>query len=291
LVYGDKLYIFSSFGILTCIDSKTGKILWTVDTFKEYGGRNITWGVTENLLIDGDKIFCTPGGEEANVIALNKDNGKLIWKSKGNGEKSAYNSPLIINLPKSKLLVCMTEKSILGIDASHGNLLWSIPQPNQWSVHANTPYYKDGYFYCLSGYGKGGVMIKLENNGTAATEAWRNNTLENRMGGFVVLNNQIIGLSDKVRKLESLDWATGKEIASQPINSSGNIICAEGLLYLYTEAGNVSLVEPKADGFNLVSSFKVPFGANQHWSHLVINNKKLYVRHGTSLMVYDIAAN
>jgi hypothetical protein len=134
-------------------------------------------------------------------------------------------------------------------------------------------------------------MIKLENDGTTATEAWRNNTLENRMGGFVVLNNQIIGLSDKVRKLESLDWATGNEMSSLAINSSGNIISAEGLLYLYTEAGNVSLVETKTDGFNLISSFKVPYGANQHWSHLVINNKKLFVRHGTSLMVYDIAAN
>lgn len=289
LIYKDKLYIFSSFGILICMESKTGKILWTVDTFKEYGGRNITWGVTENLLIDGDKIFCTPGGEEANVIALNKDNGNLIWKSKGNGEKSAYNSSMLITLPKYKILVCMTEKTILGIDASHGNLLWTIPQPNQWFVHANTPYYKDGYLYCLSGYGKGGVMIKLENDGTTATEVWRNNILENRIGGFVVMNNQIIGLSDKIKKLESLDWATGKELYSLPINSSGNIITADGLLYFYSEAGNVGLVEPKADGFNLVSSFKVPFGANQHWAHLVINNKKLFVRHGSSLMVYDIA--
>jgi hypothetical protein len=70
----------------------------------------------------------------------------------------------------------------------------------------------------------------------------------------------------------------------------GNIIAAEGLLYCYSEAGMVGLVEPKADGFKLVSSFKVPFGANQHWAHLVVNNKRLYVRHGTSLMVYDIAA-
>ena len=69
------------------------------------------------------------------------------------------------------------------------------------------------------------------------------------------------------------------------------LIAAEGLLYLYSESGKIFLVEPKADGFNIISSFAVPFGANPHWAHLVIKNRKLYVRHGTSLMVYDIAAN
>jgi len=290
LVYNNKLYIFSSFGLLVCMDAKTGKILWSVDTFKEYAGQNIQWGVTENLLIDGDKIFCTTGGIDANVVALNKDDGKLIWKSKGNGEKSAYNSPCLITLANRKILVSQTEKSILGIDVSSGNLLWSVEQPNQWSVHANTAIYKDGYLYCMSGYGKGGVMLKLDADGARVTEVWRNNVLENRIGSFVVLNDHIFGSSDKVKKLECIDWVTGKEMYS--VNMvPGNIIAAEGLLYCYSEAGNVGLVEPKADSFNVISSFKVPFGANQHWSHLVINNKKLYVRHGTSLMVYDIAGN
>jgi hypothetical protein len=67
-----------------------------------------------------------------------------------------------------------------------------------------------------------------------------------------------------------------------------NIITAEGLLYCYNQAGMVELIEPQTDHFNIISSFKVPYGANQHWAHLVISNKRLYVRHGTSLMVYDI---
>jgi outer membrane protein assembly factor BamB len=290
LVYHNKVYIYSSFGILVCLDSKTGKILWTIDTFKDYDGQNITWGVTENLLCDGDKIFCTPGGTEANVIAVNADNGKLIWKCKGNSEKSAYNSPCLITLPNRKILVTMTEKSILGIDAATGTLLWSAEQTNQWSVHANTPVFRNGYLYCMSGYGKGGVMLKLKGDGSGVNEVWRDATLENRIGSYVVLDNHIIGVSDKLKKLECLDWSTGKEIYSLNVSSPGNIIYDDGLLYCYSEAGSVALIEPQPDQFNIVSSFKVPFGANQHWAHLVINNKRLYVRHGTSLMVYDVAA-
>ena len=259
---------------------------------KDYDGKNIVWGVTEILLVDGNKLFCTPGGTEANVIALDKNTGKLIWKSKGKGELSAYCSPMLIKLSNKKIVVTMTASSIIGIDASNGNLLWSHEQTNQYSVHANTPLYSNGFLYCVSGYGKGGVMLKLSADGLSVTEIWRNTSLDNRMGGVVLLNGKLYGGGDKSRKWIVLDWKTGNEVcATELFSKTGNTISADGMLYCYSENGEVGLVEPKADGFNLISKFKVPFGANQHWAHLVIKDKKLYMRHGTSLMVYSIAAN
>lgn len=289
LVYQNKIYVLSSFGKLVCLDAKTGKEIWNVDALNDYQGQNIRWGITENLLIDGEKIFCTIGGVEANVIALNKDNGKLIWKSKGNGEKSAYNSPLMINLPNRKVLVTCTERSILGIDASNGNLLWSNPQINKHGIHPNTVVYRDGNLFSATGYGSGSMMLKLAADGTSVSELWKNPTLDPQMGGMVVIDGKIYGIGHQNKNLYCLDWNTGKVLYSAAILSPGNIIAADGLLYCYSEAGEVGLVEPKADSFNLISSFKVPFGANQHWAHMVIHNKRIYIRHGTSLMVYDIA--
>jgi hypothetical protein len=70
-----------------------------------------------------------------------------------------------------------------------------------------------------------------------------------------------------------------------------NIIADDGLLYIYSESGKVSLVEPKTDSFNVISSFPVSLGSGTHWAHSVIKDKKLYIRHGKSLMVYDLASN
>jgi outer membrane protein assembly factor BamB len=289
LIVNNKLYVLSSFGKLVCLDAKTGKEIWNVDVLNNLGGQNIRWGMTENLLVDGDKIFCTAGGAEANVVAFNKDNGKLIWKCAGNGEKSAYNSPCLINLPNRKILVTMTEKSILGIDVSDGKLLWSHPQVNRYAIHPNTAIYKDGYLLSATGYGSGSTMLKLSADGGSVTEAWKNPTFDPQIGGMVVADGKIYGTGHQNKNLYCLDWNTGKILFSAAILSPGNIIAADGLLYCYSEAGEVGLVEPKADGFNLISSFKVPFGANQHWAHMVIYNKRIYIRHGTSLMVYDIA--
>ncbi len=289
LINEGKVYFMNAFGKIVCLSADLGKQLWTVDIMKDYDGVNITWGVTENLLIDGDKLFCTVGGTKNNVIALNKNTGKLIWSSTGNGEKSAYGSPLLITLPARKIVVTMTEKSILGLDAETGKKLWSHGQVNQWAVHANTPLYDNGYLYCASGYGCGGVMLKLSADGTKIDEIWKNAVLDSRMGGMVLLKGKIYGLGDQIKGLHCLDWKTGKEIAFDKMNNKfGSIISAEGMLYTYDESGEVALIEPTLTGFKKISGFKVPFGSAQHWAHPVIENGRLYIRHGNSLMVYDI---
>jgi outer membrane protein assembly factor BamB len=284
-----KVYLMSAFGKIVCLSADNGNMIWSVDIMKEYGARNITWGVTENLLIEGDKIFCTAGGEKNNVIALNKNTGKLIWSNPGNGEISAYCSPLLISLPARKIVVTMTEKSILGIEAETGKKLWDYEQINKYAVHANTPLYSNGYLYCVSGYGYGGVMLKLSTDGTSVEKVWKNDALDSRMGGIVLMNGIVYGLGDKIKGLHALNWKTGEEVAFDKLNGkSGTIIAADGMMYTYDEGGEVSLIEPTLAGFKKISSFKVPFGSAQHWAHPVIENGRLYIRHGNSLMVYDI---
>ena len=131
LVYDGKIYFLSGFGKLVCMTADKGNKIWTLDVMKDLHGRNIKWGITENLLIDGNKLFCTVGGIDTNIVALDRNTGKLIWISKGNGEKSAYCSPMMITLPNRKILVTQTENSILGIDAADGKLLWRHDQPNK----------------------------------------------------------------------------------------------------------------------------------------------------------------
>jgi len=291
LLYKDRLYVLSAFGKLVCLDAKNGQIVWTVDVFKEYDGVNIQWGITENLLVDDNKLYCTPGGKTANIIALDPNTGKLIWKSPGFGEASAYCSPLAVKLPNRKIIVTHTAKSIIGVDASDGKPLWSYEHINKYAVHPNTPLYLDGHLFCFSGYGKGGVMLKLSDDGSSVTEAWKSVPLDNQMGGLILLNGKLYGSGHASRSWFCVDWKTGKELYSEKITGNGNIIFADGMLYCYGDNGEVLLVQPLESGFKKVSSFKVPFGANQNWAHLVIKDKKLYLRHGTSLMVYSIAAN
>jgi len=95
-VVGKRLYLMSGQGKLVCMDCSDGKIIWSVDLVKEYGARNINYGMAENLLSDGNILYCSPGGINTGMIALDRNTGKLIWKCRINGERSAYCSPIII---------------------------------------------------------------------------------------------------------------------------------------------------------------------------------------------------
>jgi hypothetical protein len=60
------------------------------------------------------------------------------------------------------------------------------------------------------------------------------------------------------------------------------------MLYLYNEKGQVGLVRPDGPKMELVSSFKLTRGTKAHFSHPVINKGILYIRHGKSLMAFDV---
>ncbi len=288
VIVGDQLYILSGMGQLSCLKTSDGSKIWSKDLFKDFDGSQITWGLNETVVIDGNTLYCTPGGKTNNVIALNRMNGELIWTSPGMGNKAAYCTPLLVKLAKRKILVTLTANNILGIDAATGKLLWNQEQTNQWSVHANTPLYADGGVFCFSGYGKGGVKLKLNDDGSAITKEWVSATLDSRIGGAVVVNGYIYGSGDNNRAWQCIDWKTGVQKYASTELAKGNVIYADGMLYCYSEKGDLALVAADPTAFKIISKTKITAGTDQHWAHLVINNGILYLRHGKALIAYKI---
>ena len=288
VIVGDLLYIYSSLGVVTCMSANSGDIKWSKDLFKEYGGEQIEWGVTETLVIDGEKLFVTPGGKQHNVIALNRLTGNLIWTSKGKGEKSAYCTPLLIKLPARTLLVTHTESHVIGLDAADGKLLWSEHQPNRWSVHSNTPIYYDGAIFYFSGYGQGGGLLKLSPDGSSAKKEWFTSTMDNRIGGAVLVNGHIYGSGDNNRFWMCVDWKTGEVKYQGKGLANGSVITADGMLYSYTDRGELFLAEANPAEWKVISQSKVELGSAQHWAHPAIDNGRLFIRHGNVLIAYKI---
>jgi outer membrane protein assembly factor BamB len=285
---GDLLYIYSSNGELVCMDAKNGDIKWKKDIAKDFDGKNIQWGVTETVVVNGDMVYLTPGGKKNNIVALNRFNGSLIWTSPGLGEISAYCSPLLVELPSRKILVTHTANHIIGVDAANGRMLWSYSHTNQWSVHPNTPIYADGALFCFSGYGQGGVKLELSADGSSIKEAWKNNKLDSRMGGMVLVNGYLYGSGDNNREWRCVDWKTGQEKYASRDLTKGVVIYADGMLYCYSERGELALVKANPAAFEIVSQTRVELGSDQHWAHPVINDGRLYLRHGNVLIAYKI---
>lgn len=288
-IVGDLAYMLTGNGKLTCLDIKSGKPVWEKDFIAQMGGSNITWGYVESLVIDGDKLFCTPGGKENNVVALNRKTGETIWACPGLGEASAYCTPLLVKLPARQLLVTHTASHVLGIDASTGKLLWNAPHPNQWSVQANTPIYGDGGLFVFSGYGQGGEKLKLSADGSFVTNDWSIKSFDSRMGGAVLLNGYLYGSGDNGRSWQCIDWKNGEQKYSSTEIMKGAVIAVNNKLIGYSEKGDLFMADADPSGFKVISKTKVTMGSEQHWAHPVVNNNILYVRHGDTLIAYKIS--
>ncbi len=287
-VVDNMIYIVSSLGKLVCMDAGTGRIIWQHDLFSDFDGRNIRWGLTENLLIDGDRIYCSPGGRKHNIIALNRHNGEIIWSSQGTGEASAYCSPLLVSHYGRRLLITHMKDNIVALNADTGRMLWKHSHKNRWDVHPNTPIYHEGSIFAFSGYGKGGVRLRLDSVGNLAGVEWTTGDLDNQIGGAVLIDGYIYGSGQNNRFWFCIDWETGESIYRTRDIDKGTVIFADGRLYCYSERGELALVEPSPESFEIKGQTTITRGSGQHWAHLVIDNGMLYVRRGNALMAFKI---
>jgi outer membrane protein assembly factor BamB len=291
-VIGEKIYIMSGQGKAVCFTSNDGKIVWEVDLTETFGARNLRWGMTESPLVDGDRIFYTPGGSDAMMVILDRFTGKTLKVIKGNGEKSAYCSPVIVTHNDKRLLLTMTAESIIGLDVETGEYLWRQEHENGRGINPNTPLYYRGYIYAVSGYKRGGQLIKLSADGKEVEQIWSDETLDSQMGATILVDGYIYGSGHRNKGWYCIDWKTGEvQYTTKELDGKGNIIYAEDLLYCYGEKGNFGLVRPNSKKFELISSFEISEGSGPHWAHPVISEGKLYVRHGDVLLVYDIKKN
>ena len=304
-VEGNRVYVSSGFGDLACIDGTSGEIIWAVKASEIYKGTYGEWGIAESLIIDGEKVYFTTGGPETTTIALNKNTGDLIWKSLSINDAPAYVSPIIINYADKKLIVNVSLNFVFAVDAANGTILWKIKHtevldtkkstviwPDAPLIKCVTPVYNDGKIYVTGGYDHGGLMLSLADSGKNATVAWTDTVLDVHHGGVVLVDGYLYGanwLNNSDGNWCCIDWNTGKKMWGENWKCKGSIISAEGKLYIYDEkSGYVGLVRANPEKFDLISSFKVPKGSGPHWAHPVINNGNLYIRHGKTLMVYNI---
>ena len=288
VIDGDWLYIYSGKGVIYAFDAMEGTLRWNKDMFNEADGKNIKWGVTETVVIDGDKLYISPGGKVDNIVALNRFNGKIIWTCPGVGDLSAYCTPELFEIGGRKILATHMASHIVGVDAKTGQMLWNYEQTNQWSVHANTPIFADNALFCTSGYGRGTVRLNLSADGSSITKAWSSDKLDNRIGGVVYLNGYLYGSGDKNRGWHCIDAKTGEEKWTNKDVATGVTIAADGMLYIYTERGELILAHASPNEFKITGKTKVELGSAQHWAHPVISNGILYLRHGKALMAYKI---
>jgi len=290
---GDRLYHENSYANVVCLEAKTGKAIWSVDLLKKLNGRSPNWGHAESPLVDGNKVICVPGGADAGLVALDKTTGETVWVCKDTTEKPGYASPIAIDFGGVRQYVTMMEKSVVGVRADTGKLLWRAPHVAFADETASTPIFHDRYIIVSTLPPGSAQCIELggEGDAIAAKRAWQTNALANHHGGVLLVDGYIYG-SNVTGKWVCLGLKTGQVMYTEDGVGKGSLTCADGMLYTYSEnGGTVGLVKATPDGHTVISRFRIPAGGQGPcWAHPVVCGGRLYLRHGDFLFCYELRA-
>jgi outer membrane protein assembly factor BamB len=287
-VDGDRVYALGLSGDLAALDAQNGTLVWRHNLKAEFGGSVGGWGYAESVLVDGPWVVCTPGGPQATMLALNKENGTPVWQAKV-GDVADYSSIIKIEVDGVKQYVQLTHQGVIGVNAANGELLWRYNAPANGTANASTPIFGDAGVFAASGYGTGGGLVHLVRNGSLfdAKEVYFTKKMKSQHGGMVLVDGYLYGSDEDV--FTCLDFKTGEVKWQDRTPGKGSVVYADGLLFCRSEGGPVSLVRATPEKFELLGQFEQPERSGAaSWPHPVVADGRLYLRDQDSLFCYDV---
>ncbi|MDP6546470.1 MAG: PQQ-binding-like beta-propeller repeat protein [Phycisphaerae bacterium] len=288
--YSDgKLYNVGSFGRLLCMEAKSGKEIWSVRLVEKYKCRGEAWGLHDVVVIDGDAVYAAITGAEALVVALDKNTGKEIWKTRNTTDDIyTYSSPILADVDGRKQVIWCGGANAYGVDAKTGKLLWKFPNVYKGRMIATMPTFADGAVFVTNCHPNEGITYRLDFPNGKATKTWKADLGADGSGGIVVRDGVIYGSRHRYKKgFVSLNAKTGQVMAHMKIPREAAIVYADSRLYCLESTGTTSLLEARKDAFVVRGKLFIAKAKN-FLAHPVIAAGKLYLRYDKSLYCYDI---
>jgi outer membrane protein assembly factor BamB len=296
-VDGDRVYVLTPHGVLICCQTQDGNELWRKDLTQEFGGKKADgWGYSESVLVDGDHVVCTPGGEKNTLVALNKETGDVEWSAVRKGDRGAGHASIVVSeIGGVRVYVQVTGSGPLGVRAEDGRVLWTYETPKATAV-IPTPIVRGDLVFFSIGYGTGGALLKQVPGakGEASVEEVYplNRDLANKHGGVVLVGDYLYGDSEDRGIPWCAELMTGEvQWKERKGGGSASIAAADGKLFIHFADGKMILAKADPQQYTELGSFQAPgSGERPSWSHPVVLDGKLYVREQDRILCYDVRA-
>jgi outer membrane protein assembly factor BamB len=282
-----RLYAIGAEGELRCIESSSGKTIWSKNILTDNAAPQLAYGVAHSPLIVGEKLIVQPGGPNGkSIVAYNKNTGAAIWKSLD--DPAAYSSPMLVTLAGKEQLLIVTETRAAGLDVETGKLLWEHP----WVVNLNNrniaqPVILDTNRFLLSaGYNTGSEAVEItkSDSGYTAKTIWKNKFLKNKFTSSVYSDGYVYGLDEDI--LTCLDARTGERKWKDGRYGYGQLLLARGNLIILTGEGELALVKANPEKHEELARFQAIHGKT--WNHPAISHGKLLVRNAVEMACFNL---
>lgn len=287
-----KVYTYSSRMVLTCFDAASGKVLWSSDMMKEHGGKNIQWEAAASPLIEGDLVYVVCGGPGESLLALDKNDGHVVWK--GESDKATQSTPITATIAGARQVIFFTQSGLVSTAPKTGAMLWRYPFKFKGAA-AISPVVAGDVVYCSTAYGIGAGACKITKDGDkfTATELWFQpaNVINNHWSTPVYADGYIYGLFGQAlfgrTPLECVDVATGKVLWTKPGFGPGGCTLVDGHILVLSDTGDLVLIKPSPSGYAEVARSHILSG--KCWNLVTVSDGRVYARSTKEGVCVDVA--
>ena len=285
-VDGETIYAFGANGTLAAVNAKDGAKIWSHDVKKELAGKVPIWGFSSSPLIEGELLILPIGGSGNNaIVAFNKKNGAIVWRSQG--DEPGYSSAIAVDIKGTRQILAFSGTKLLSVAPADGKLLWSYNWKTDWFVNAAVPIVvPPDKVFISTGYGVGSAMLKVNSAGgkSSVEEVWMSKSMQNHFNSSVQHNGHIYGFDNAI--LKCIDANTGEEKWKKAGFGKGSLMLADGHLIVLSERGRLLMVEAVPEAYKETASAEVLQG--KCWTMPTLVNGKLYVRNQKEMVCLDL---
>jgi outer membrane protein assembly factor BamB len=282
-----NVYFLGATGILTCLSASDGAQRWRRNILDDAGAENLHWGMSGSPLVRGGRVYVTPGGPGASIVAYDAGTGEPIWRS--GSQKAAYCSLSIETIAGAEQLLNFNAEGLTAYGLKDGAKLWSFPWRTSYDINCGQPIaIGDSRVFISSGYSHGCAMLKIEakDNGLFVEELWSTKSLKLKFSSAVLSEGFIYGLDEKI--LVCVDVETGERRWKGGRYGFGQLILADGYLIVQCEDGDLALVEASPESHKEAARVKALSGKT--WNHPAISDGRLLLRNDREMMCIDLRA-
>ena len=269
---GNVVYTISRDGQAFCLDAATGQVKWAVNLMKDHGVGLPSWGFSSSPLVLGRMLIFNAN---AGGVAIDKDSGKLIWKS-ADGEGS-YDTPALFTQSGQQRLAMFNATEVVCTDAASGAILWRLPWKTSWKTHGADKIIADGKMFVSSAYNYGCALFDITAN--PPKQLWRNKDMRNHFSTSILRDGHLYGIDGNVEggaTLKCMEFATGKIKWEADEFGFGSPMLADGKLIILTGNGQLVIAQATPDKYTELARAQVLGG--RCWTSPVLANGRIYCR-------------
>jgi outer membrane protein assembly factor BamB len=268
---------------LRCYDFN-GQLRWNAQPLKFSGEHGYSYSpiIYKDLV-----IFDCRQEREAATLALDKNTGKIRWRTEPKMKRISHITPLLINDGAREQLIVSGSDETASYDPGTGKQLWWCKGPSDVSVAGLC--YENGLLFTTAGYpDRTRMVIKTGGSGDVSKTGvlWSNRRQVTYVPSPVLHQGYIYSVVDE-GMLNCFDLKTGETKWDHRLGGRfrSSMLLANGLIYTTNDKGLTTVFRATPDGFQQVAANDL---REFCYTSPALSNGRLYIR--TEHNLYSITA-